>query len=352
MSPLAFELPPDLEASAPPEARGLARDEVRLLVSTEGGRAIAHHRFRDLPGILAAGDLLVVNTSGTLNAALDAQGEDGRPLALRLSTALPAGLWLVEVRTPGPIASRPFAPVRAGEVLSLPGAGTATLLSPYEAPAGRQPRLWIARLQLTEPLPDYLATHGAPIRYAYVPEAWPSSCYQTVFATEPGSAEMPSAGRAFTPEIVTRLVASGIGVAPLVLHTGVSSAEEGEFPYEEAYRVPPVTARLVNATRAAGGRVVAVGTTVVRALETVTDATGLVHPGEGWTSLVITPGHRLRAIDALLTGLHEPRATHLAMLEAVGGRIHLERAYAAALQHRYLWHEFGDLHLLFRPVRS
>jgi S-adenosylmethionine:tRNA ribosyltransferase-isomerase len=157
---------------------------------------------------------------------------------------------------------------------------------------------------------------------------------------------MPSAGRAFTPELITRLVARGVQIAPLLLHTGVASLEDHEPPYEEFYRVPLETARLVNGARAAGRQVIAVGTTVVRALETVTDAEGVTHPGEGWTRLVVTPERGLRAVNGLLTGFHEPRATHLAMLEALAGRRHLEIAYAEALRERYLWHEFGDLHLI------
>jgi S-adenosylmethionine:tRNA ribosyltransferase-isomerase len=195
-------------------------------------------------------------------------------------------------------------------------------------------------------LETYLGEYGFPIRYGYVKRAWPSEAYQTVYATEPGSAEMPSAGRAFTPELITRLVAKGVQIAPLILHTGVASLEEHEPPYEEFYRVPLETARLVNAAHATGKRVVAVGTTVVRALETVTDAGGVTHPGEGWTSLVITPERGLRAVNGLLTGLHEPEASHLAMLQALAGLEHLETTYAEALQQGYLWHEFGDLHLI------
>lgn len=203
-----------------------------------------------------------------------------------------------------------------------------------------------ANLHLPAVLDDYLARYGFPIRYSYVKQHWPLSYYQTVYVTEMGSAEMPSAGRAFTPELLTQLVARGVHVAPLILHTGVASLEDYEPPHEEFYRVPLETARVVNMARTAGNRVVAVGTTVVRALETVADEEGAVHPGQGWTGLVITPQRGLRAIDGLLTGLHEPRATHLAILEALAGPGHLQRAYAEAIQRGYLWHEFGDLHLI------
>jgi S-adenosylmethionine:tRNA ribosyltransferase-isomerase len=347
---LDFHLPPELEASAPPEARGLARDEVRLLVSYRSDDRVAHTRFRALPEFLAAGDVLVINTSGTLNAALAATRADGTEVELHLSTHLPADLWIVEVRRPDGTATQPFYDATPGEMLHLPGGAAATLLAPYRrdrsAPAPGPNRLWVATLALPGPLLPYLERHGFPIRYGYVKGGWPGSYYQTVYATEPGSAEMPSAGRAFTPELLARVAARGVRIAPLILHTGVASLEDHEPPYEEYYRVSPATAQAVNAARAAGRRVVAVGTTVVRALETVTDPTGTAHPGAGWTDLVITPERGLRAVTALLTGMHEPRATHLAMLAALAGHRHLEVAYAAALAHGYLWHEFGDLHLI------
>ena len=255
------------------------------------------------------------------------------------------------MRLPDGNATRPFYHATAGETLRLPGQGAATLLAPYspdrrtlgpDAPT----RLWIATLHVPEPLNCYLERYGFPIRYSYVKQGWPSNYYQTVYATEMGSAEMPSAGRAFTAELITRLVARGVQIVPLLLHTGVASLEDHEPPYEEFYRVPAETARALNGAHAAGRRVIAVGTTVVRALETVTDSDGVTHPGEGWTRLVITPERGVRAINGLLTGMHEPRATHLMMLEALAGREHLGVAYAAALDEGYLWHEFGDLHLI------
>jgi S-adenosylmethionine:tRNA ribosyltransferase-isomerase len=347
---LDFELPPQLEAGEPPEARGLARDQVRLMVSYRASDHIAHTRFRDLPDYLSAGDVVVINTSGTLSAALEATRADGTPLELHLSTHLPADLWIVELRRPGERGTQPFYEAIAGETLQLPGGATTMLHAPYAAdrtaPPVGPPRLWIATLQLPTPLLAYLDVHGFPIRYSYVRRQWPIEYYQTVYATEAGSAEMPSAGRAFTPELLTRLVARGVLIVPLLLHTGVASLEDHEPPYEEFYRVPLDTARVLNDARAANRRIIAVGTTVVRALETVTDAQGITHPGEGWTRLVITPQRGIRSIDALLTGLHEPRATHLAMLEALAGREHLKITYAEALREGYLWHEFGDLHLM------
>ena len=324
------------------------RDEVRLMVSHASDDRVIHSRFRDLEDFLRAGDVLVINTSGTMNAALEVHREDGTHLELHLSTHLPADLWIVELRRPTSEATEPFRHAEAGETLRLPEGATATLHAPYPRASARSggSRLWLSTLDLPSPLDEYLDRHGFPIRYGYVRESWPVSYYQTVYATETGSAEMPSAGRAFTPELITRLISRGVQFAPLILHTGVASLEDDEPPYEEFYRVPPDTARLVNAARAAGRRVVAVGTTVVRALETVTDGDGITHPGEGWTDLVVSPARPVRSVDSMLTGLHEPRSTHLAMLESLAGREHLRIAYREALRERYLWHEFGDLHLI------
>jgi S-adenosylmethionine:tRNA ribosyltransferase-isomerase len=334
-------LPRRVEAREPPEARGLARDEVRLLVASRSDPCLRHARFRDLPRVLSAGDLLVVNTSGTLPAALAARRADGSTVALHLSTPDPAGSddrWVVELRAGG----ERFRGGRPGETLELPGGAGVTLLTP----SIRGSRLWLAELDLPEPVAAYLARHGRPIRYPYVDTEWPLSDYRTVFALEDGSAEMPSAGRPFTPELVTSLVARGILVAPILLHTGVSSLEAGEPPYAERFRVPAETARLVNATRGWGGRVIAVGTTVVRALETTATPDGGAEPGEGWTTLVVTPERGVHAVDGLLTGWHEPEASHLLLLEAIAGADLLERSYRAAREHGYRWHEFGDSHLV------
>ena len=338
---VAFNLPERLEAHATPEERGLARDDVRMLVARGSDGRLTHSRARDLPDFLRAGDLVVINTSATLPAALPARRADGTELELRLSTPLPGASddrWVVELRK----GDDPFRDARAGDTLRLPAGAQARLEAPYLS----GPRLWAARLQLPEPLMAYLARHGSPIRYRYVPEAHPLADYQTAYAIEPGSAEMPSAGRPLTPAVLTALVAKGVSVAPLILHTGVSSPERGERPYPERYSVPPSTARLVEATRRWGGRVIAVGTTVVRALETVAHADGTIEAGEGWTALVVTPDRGVRAVDGLITGWHEPEASHLDILHAVAGRRLVESSYAAALQAGYLWHEFGDLHLI------
>ena len=246
--------------------------------------------------------------------------------------------WVVELRRGG----ERYATARCGERLALAGGGTAELLAPYLS----ADRLWIAALDLPAPLLDHLAAHGAPIRYAHQPRPRPLADHQTVFARVPGSAEMPSAGRPFTARTLRDLRARGVAVAPIVLHTGVSSQERGERPYPERYAVPAATAAAVAATRAAGGRVIAVGTTVTRALESAAGADGRVRPASGWTGLVITPERGARAVDGLITGWHEPDASHLLLLEAVAGRDLVARSYAAAVARGYRWHEFGDSHLL------
>jgi S-adenosylmethionine:tRNA ribosyltransferase-isomerase len=338
---VAAALPAPLEAHEPPEVRGLERDEVRLLVTRED--RIEHTLALELPWLLEPGDLVVVNTSRTLPAALRGTREDGRPIDVHLSTPLsdaPPCRWLVELRRCG---SR-FGGGRAGERLELPGGGKVELL----ARDLTRERLWVAELTLAEPLLAYLAHHGRPITYRHTYGEWPLDAYQTAFAVEPGSAEMPSAGRPLTPRVIEALAARGVRVVPIVLHAGVSSLERGERPYPERYRVPARTARLVNETHERGGRVIAVGTTVVRALETVTRPDRVTEPGEGWTNLVITPERGVRTVDGLLTGWHEPESSHLLMLEAIAGPELIERSYAAALAHGYLWHEFGDSHLILR----
>ena len=344
---LIFERPAASDATEPPEHRGLTRDGVRLLVATPG--RFEHRRFRDLPALLAPGDLVVVNTSATVPAALTGVLR-GAPVPVHVAAQPDAGSWVVEVRRPGN--DGPQLGLAPGTVVGLPGGARATLERPFPAPGPDGVRLWRARVTgAGDPL-GYLTRHGRPISYGYMRSAFPLSDRQTVFARHPGSAEMPSAGRPFTERLVVDLVARGVAVAPVLLHCGVSSPELHEPPAPERYAVPPSTARLVNAVRAGGGRVVAVGTTVVRALETCADPDGTVVPGAGWTDLVLGPDRPARTVTGLVTGLHEPEASHLLLLESVAGRALVDEAYAAvtASPPRYLWHEFGDSMLLL-PAR-
>jgi S-adenosylmethionine:tRNA ribosyltransferase-isomerase len=341
-----FALPADLEAHDPPEARGIPRDAVRLMVSRRASGSVTHHGFGELPGLLRPGDLLVVNNSATLPAAVRVNAD----LAVHFSSPRPDGSWLVELRfdqneqgaTPqSQCLPSQGLPSQGLPSQGLPSGAVLTLEKPVSA------RLWQARLS-TAVVP-YLLRHGRPIRYSYVARDWDLASYQTVFARVPGSAEMPSASRPFTPAVVTNLAALGVLIAPLTLHTGVSSLEVDEDPYPEPFDVPPATARLVSHVRASGGRVIAAGTTVVRALETAA-LSGVVRPAAGWTSHVVTPDSGVRVVDGLLTGLHEPRSSHLRMLAAFAGSALLSRCYEEAIRSGYLWHEFGDVHLLL-PLR-
>jgi S-adenosylmethionine:tRNA ribosyltransferase-isomerase len=338
-----FALPPGAEADAPPEDRGLLRDEVRLMAVRPSG--VEHRRFRDLPELFEPGDLVVVNTSATLPARIDARGADDRLVPLHVSTELDDGSWVVEIRRPHN--DGPDLGVEPGTVLLLPGDVWLHLQEPYPRPAAGS-RLWRARTDPHVAAAVYLPAHGRPIGYGHLSREVRLSELQNVYADEPGSAEMASAGRPFSRRVITRLAARGIPVVPLTLHTGVSSPELHEPPYPEWFRVPEVTARLVASTRAAGRRVVAVGTTVTRALETATDDGGAVRAVEGWTDLVLGPDRPARTVTGLVTGLHLPEASHLQLLEAVAGPDLVRDAYAAAVPQRYLWHEFGDS-MVFLP---
>ncbi|KOG42781.1 S-adenosylmethionine:tRNA ribosyltransferase-isomerase [Streptomyces resistomycificus] len=369
---LAVRVPQELSARVPAEQRGpgLDRDAVRLLVSR--GTEVSHHAFAELPGLLRAGDLLVVNTSPTLAAAVDGRIGHAR-VVVHFSTLGDDGRWAVELREPdgkGTTRARAGGPV--GTEVRVPGGGRLVMEEPMGADAGRlgleepvganggrlvmeEPvgadggRLWWARV-LGTAVPGLLREHGRPIRYSYTERDQPLSVYQTVFALPSpdgsGSAEMPSAARPFTARLVAELVSRGVQFAPVTLHTGVASAEAHEPPYPERFAVPEASARLINAARAGDGRVVAVGTTAVRAVESAAGPDGVVRARAGWTDLVITPQRGVRVVDGLLTGLHEPEASHLLMLEAVGGRAAMDRAYGEALRGLYLWHEFGDVHLV------
>ena len=372
-----FTVPPELSADRPPEARGLARDEVRLLVAGSR-RPLRHTRFTGLPDALRPGDLVVVNTSDTEPAALDGVRADGRPVVVHVSGPDPrgsagtagargavagesgragirphvpaagadAGLIVVELRTPD---GQRVGDGAAGETVALPAGAVLRLHSGYPSPAAPS-RLWRATLPVEGGLPGYLAAVGRPIRYGYLRGPRPLEDYRTVVASrspgELGGAEMPSAGRPLSHRVLDGLASRGIGVAGIVLHCGVSSPEADEVPLPERYRVPAATAAAVNATRAAGRRVVAVGTTVTRALETVASPDGTVRSGEGWTDLVLGADRPVRTVTGLVTGWHEPEASHLLLLEAVAGPTLVGRAYRAALDRGYLWHEFGDSCLL------
>lgn len=327
-----FVVPPELEAREPAEVRGRGRDDVRLLVTRGPLGAATHGVFSDLPRHLERGDLLVINLSATIPSALDAHA-GGTAFTLSVSTRLPDGTCVVEPRRHD---------AHTGEIIRLPGEAQATLRAPYRG----SKRLWGAALEGTGDLIEYLYRYGKPIAYLHMRREWPIESYQTVYASEAGSAEMPSAGRPFTLAMLEGLRSAGIAIAPIVLHTGVSSPDRDEPPYPEQYRVPEETAARIRRTHTLGGRIIAVGTTVVRALESAATGPGRIDAASGWTERIMSGATPLRIVDGMITGLHEPKSTHLAMLEALAGAEHVDAAYQAAIDGRYLWHEFGDSHLI------
>jgi S-adenosylmethionine:tRNA ribosyltransferase-isomerase len=345
-SAVRFSLPADSEATAPPERRGIPRDGVRLLVARATPSIHVEHRtFGDLPDLLEPGDLVVVNTSATMAAAVDGRRSDSRGVPVHVSTVLDDGSWVVEVRRVD--GTGPDLSLTTGDDLRLVGVRL-HLDASYPVQGRSVSRLWRATVTPPTPLPEYLARHGRPITYPYLAGRLPLDDFQTVFATHAGSAEMASAARPFTAPLVVRCVTRGLTLAPIVLHAGVSSPEAPEPPAPERFEVPALTSRLVNSARAAGNRVVAVGTTVVRALESAASADGTVRSARGWTDLVLGPSRPARVVTGLVTGLHAPEASHLLLLEAVGGPELVEAAYRSAVEQRYLWHEFGDS-TLFLP---
>ncbi|HEY3144059.1 MAG TPA: S-adenosylmethionine:tRNA ribosyltransferase-isomerase [Acidimicrobiales bacterium] len=344
LSPSREEPTAGLRPRAPLELTGRRRDDARLLIAWRSSDDLVQTTMAHIDSFLESGDVIVVNTSATRPAALVVD----RELVIHLSTELDGGRWVVELRKLCGAGSLPWLDYRPNGPIDLPGGGAIEVLGPY-SPAARQGhpvRLWTAQLDLARPLEEHLARFGRPIRYGCEVGDWPLDAYQTVFANGSGSAEMPSAARGFTAELVTRLVSKGVIVAPIELHTGVASQEAGETPYPEHYRVSEATAAAVNAAHASGHRVITVGTTATRAIESVASPNGTVRAGEGWTDLVITPRRGVFAVDGLLTGWHDPEASHLMLVEAVAGLEVLDRSYAAAEAASFAGHEFGDFHLV------
>lgn len=345
----------DLTAAEPPEQRGLRRDGVRLLVARREGEQVSltHTRFNQVATFLEPGDVVVVNTSATLAAEVSghrvSRSGPGEAVVIHFATELDDGSWIVEVRT-APDAARPFLTAGPGDAIRLPRHVTVRLQEPFggrpSSPTGRGNRLWRAEVTSDTPISEYLARYGRPISYGYLTRHWPLSDYQTIFARDPGSAEMPSAGRPFAHELVTELVTSGVLIVPITLHTGVSSQDAGEPPQPERFAVPATTASVVNAARGGGRRVVAVGTTVTRALESATHTDGTVRAESGWTDLVVGVDRPARVVNGLITGWHNPGASHLLLVESIAGAELTQAAYDAAVVGRYRWHEFGDSCLL------
>ena len=337
-----FSSPEDRTATEPPELRGLGRDGVRLMIATAGD--IKHTVFSGLTDHLRPGDVLVVNTSATVPGQLDGR-RNGSAVVVHVANRLPDGTRVIELRSP-PGAATPVLDGQSGERIALPAGGVLELIAPYprpeSSPTGVGNRLWRGKLTVPDTLSIYLREHARPISYGYLNGSFPIPAYQTIFAVHPGSAEMPSAARPFSAELVARLVANGVIFAPITLHTGLSSQDAGEAPQPEWFEVGETAAHLVNSSKARGGRVIAVGTTATRAIESAAQPDGTVAAASGWTDLVISPERAVRVVDGLITGWHNPEASHLLLVEAVAGAELTQGAYDAAVAERYLWHEFGD----------
>jgi S-adenosylmethionine:tRNA ribosyltransferase-isomerase len=341
---LQFQLPEQLACPLPTEMRAVRRDAARLLVSSRDGDDLQHTSFAQLYKYLKPGDVLVVNTSATQAAALPLHLPTGEEARLHLSTQLGKDRWLVEIRMVQNDKTFRWKAGKAGMEFALPG-GASLRLSKRFYGQQEQLDLWEAQLHTPQSIHLYLNHFAQPIKYQNIAKPYPLSYYQTFFADTPGSSEMPSAGRGFTAELVDHLLLKGISFAPILLHTGVSSLEVGELPYPEYAEVSALTASIINAARSRGGRVIAVGTTAVRALESAMRA-GEVQAFRGHTDLFIGHDYQMQAVDGLITGFHEPEASHLHMLQALASERHLAKAYETAIAEGYFWHEFGDFHLI------
>ena len=346
---LRFELPDELLAREPPEKRGLSRDGVRLLAADRGTGTVVHSRFDRIGDFLRPGDCLVFNASRTLPATLRATQVGGAELLIRLARRNEDDTWSV---LPLSLEEEPWLADLRGARLKF---GTGAAESLVAEVLDRDPlvdRLWRVRFSRGgSDLMGCLSRLGQPVRYWYSAAPWDLDYYQTVYASEPGSMEMPSAGRAFSWQVLLGLRRRGITTAFLILHAGLSSYldeafDAGHPASVEPFRLEAEAAAAINAAKARGGRIIAVGTTVVRTLETIAAGDGRVRAQTGRTCLRITPGHSLRAVDGLLTGFHEPHASHLDLLSAFMPPDRLGKVYAEALDGKYLWHEFGDANLI------
>jgi S-adenosylmethionine:tRNA ribosyltransferase-isomerase len=346
-SSFSFTLPTELFAKEPPERRGIARDKVKLMVINRKNYRIHHARFYSLGKFLRPGDLLVFNASRTLPAVLNGCSSSiGSCIEVRLAEHLPDDSWLALLRCEK---GDPFScGLRSGMQINF-GQGLTGMV--YGSDKNIQ-RLWkICFSKSGSELMDILYHLGQPVRYEYLSVPWDLDYYQTIYAREPGSAEMPSAGRAFTWKLIFDLKRSRVNIASIVLHTGLSSymddVLDAKHPSsEEEFFISEATAEKINNTHSKGGRVIAVGTTVVRALESAVDGTGKVIAMHRYTRLHITAEHVLKAVDGLLTGLHEPEASHLDLLSAFVPKEKIRQSYEEAIKRKYLWHEFGDLNLI------
>ncbi|WP_246942995.1 S-adenosylmethionine:tRNA ribosyltransferase-isomerase [Bacillus pinisoli] len=335
-----LSIPEQLNANQPIELAGGRRDGVKLMVLDRNSKTSYHEPFVHIERYLGPGDVLVFNNSRTIPAVL--KGKQGnRDIEVRLSRKIDGQKWEALV-VDGLYSSR--------DLLLFPGNVTAEVIG-----KGIEGPLVILSFSLYGyELLDFIYKYGEPIRYEYIKDSLPLNDYQTVYSSVPGSVEMPSAGRAFTWDLLNSLQKRGIKLAFVQLHTGLSYYGNDQWPnptmHPEYYHVSMEAATIINQAKKSGKRVIAVGTTVVRTLETVANEEGSIQSEEGITSTYIHKHTKLKLVDGLLTGLHEPEASHLDMLGAFINQDQLIRAYQEAINNGYLWHEFGDVNLIL-PVK-
>ena len=353
-----FELPNERIALRPVEPR----DSARLLHVPAGEGPFVDRHIRDLPEILRSGDVIVVNDTRVIPARLDGtrrRGESVARMEVMLHKREGDARWLAFVR--------PAKKLKAGERISFGQAdeSAACLMGQLHADVVEKgeggevlldfslsgPALDDAIIRVGHmPLPPYIAGKRAE-------DSKDSADYQTLFANEPGAVAAPTAGLHYTPELVARLEAAGIGIVRVTLHVGAGTflpvkADDtiDHKMHAEFGTITPEVAHILNEARAQGGRIVATGTTSLRILETATDEAGIVHPFAGDTSIFITPGYRFKAIDILLTNFHLPRSTLFMLVSAFSGLDRMRAAYAHAIAHDYRFYSYGDACLLERAT--
>lgn len=336
-STIEFYLPSKLNASYPPEKRGIRRDQVRMMVLNRETGERKHDHFLQLTSYLQPGDMIILNNSRTIPASLQARWESGsyeqdEKVEVRLARRLNHDSWEALILANS---------VKADDKLIFSSDLFASVTKANEDSP-------VSTIQFSKKGADLLNiiySIGEPIRYEYINHPWSLNYYQTVFASHPGSVEMPSAGRAFSWELLLNLRQKGIQIEFLQLHTGLSYFEERHnSPTDnfEEYFISEETMERIIRTKNSGKRIVACGTTVVRAIESAARSGSL----SGWTNLYIHPNSSLKLVDGIITGFHEPQASHLDMLTAFVSENYLYEAYQEAIQYSYLWHEFGDMNLI------
>lgn len=344
-----FELPPERVAQEALPDRAASR---LLVLERDTGRT-SHHRFSDLPALLRPGDLLVTNRSRVLKARLLGRRPGGGVAEILLVRPVGPDVWTALLRPARRLRPGTCVEIASGFVADVLAAPPDAAPGPPRSPFGlASVRLRVAQGTAAEaierhghvPLPPYIRRGDRPAD---------ADRYQTVYAREPGSVAAPTAGLHFTSQLLDRLATCGVHVASLVLHVGpgtfrpVAAADVRAHRVDpEPYLVPDETAEAFDRARREGRRVVAVGTTVTRALESAVDPAGRLRPGEGETALVVVPGHRFRAVDALVTNFHLPRSSLLLLVSAFAGRERTLAAYREALAADYRFYSYGDAMLL------